>query len=373
MKPKVIVIGVGGMGSSACYYLAKQGVEVTGIEQFNIAHDKGSSHGQTRLIRQAYFEHPDYVPLLKRAYTLWHEMEQEAGDTFFRRVGLVMYGKTGQSQVLKDCRESAGLYGIPIETITPEDKRFPCYPIPDDLEGVLEPGAGYLEVERAVTAYADLAKKEGAVLLQNEKVISWQADSSSVTVQTDKNTYHADKLVITAGAWAGDVLKDLGLPLEVHRLLLFWFPAPETYHLDNGAPCFGYDLGPNRFFYGFPMVDGRGLKTAHHFPNDPVADPDQINREYKDGDAEPIKDFISRFLTDVTPQFTDHAVCMYTMTPDDHFIIDLHPNHNNVVFAAGFSGHGFKFAPVIGETLAQYALEGKTPNPVGFLKFSRFK
>lgn len=353
-----IVIGVGGMGSSACYHLARQKQKVLGIEQFGIAHDRGSSHGETRLIRKAYFEHPNYVPLLKRSYKLWEDLNDSAGVSLLNKTGLVIYGPK-QGHILTGTRKSAKEHSLPIENVS--SRKFPQFTPPKSFEGVYEQDGGYLAVEKCVEAHIDGAKKSGADLRFNEKVCGWKADNSGVTVETDSDRYFAKKLILTAGPWSGTILADLRLPLKVHRVPLFWFRSQASLDI-----CFAFDL-PYGFIYGFPKRDGF-VKIALHKPGSEVSDPTTVDRSVDSDAVEPIARAIRECLPEVDPTPVKSTVCMYTMTPDEHFIVDTHPKYPNVILAAGFSGHGFKFSSVIGEILADLAIDGMTRHPIQFLR-----
>jgi sarcosine oxidase len=369
----VIVLGVGGVGSAALYHLAKRGIKCLGLEQFDIAHDRGSSHGQTRIIRQAYFEHPDYVPLLQRAYELWHELESECGEKLLHVVGLVQIGKpTGE--VIAGVRESARLHNLSIESLSAAEarRRFPGFVIPDQMEAIFEPIAGYLLVERCVAAHAAAAQRHGASLRTDTSVQSWRIENGTVVVETDHDTFTADRLIVTAGAWAGELLRELGLPLQVLRKEVYWWPtAQQDYQASGGTPTFLYDL-PEGCFYGFPAIDERGVKVAEHSGGTPVDNPLDIDRKLDARHMRRVGKFVREYLPQLDRHPFAHSVCMYTMTPDGHFIVDRHPQNPQVVFAAGLSGHGFKFAGVLGEALAQLAVDGATPLPMDFLKLTRF-
>ncbi len=367
-----IVIGVGGFGSAAVAHLARRGATVLGLEQFDIAHDRGSSHGETRVIRQAYFEHADYVPLLKRAYTLWDELQEECGKSIFTRCGLLMVG-TPTGDCISGALHAAALHGIEVDKISPRDaaSRFPGFYIPDDCTTLFEPNAGFLNVEECVRAHVDFATKKGATVRTNERVLNWASDGSKVRVTTVKETYEAGRLVIAAGAWASHLMAGLGLPLTVLRKALFWVPAKNnTYDVSNGGPTFFYEL-PEGCFYGFPSIDGQSMKVAEHTGGLTVDDPSDVVRGLVEDDTTRFTPFVSKHLIDTEAQPLRHSTCMYTMTPDQHFIVDRHPEHENVVFGAGFSGHGFKFTSSIGEVLAQMALEQHSELNMEFLKIDR--
>ncbi|MGD9721979.1 MAG: N-methyl-L-tryptophan oxidase [Pirellulales bacterium] len=368
----VIVLGVGGVGSAALMHLARRGVRALGIDRFPPGHDRGSSHGQTRLIRQAYFEHPDYVPLVRRAFDLWEDLERASGQSLYRQVGLLQVGPAG-GHVLRGVRESARQHGLEIENLSARDcaARFPSFTVLDEHEAAFERRAGYLLVEPCVQAHAREAERLGAELRLSETIRAWRADASGCTVETDHAHYVAGKLVIAAGAWAGQLLADLGTPFEVRRKPLFWFRTrDDSYAADNGCPGYFYEL-PEGCFYGFPQIDAGGIKVAEHTGGAVVPDPLTVNRDLDPHEQQRVAHFVSHFLPRASTHCTDHAVCLYTMTPDEHFVVDRHPDHPQVAFAAGLSGHGFKFTPVLGEALADLALNGATDLPIGFLSASR--
>jgi sarcosine oxidase len=368
-----IVLGVGGFGSAAVYHLARRGVRVVGIEQFRAAHGRGSSHGETRIIRRAYFEHPDYVPLVDRAYGLWHELEQATGRSLSMQTGLVLAGPPAGEAVSGTLR-AARDHRLDIHVVLPEDarRRFPVFQFGDDQAIVYEHDAGYLDVEACVQAHIDAARAAGATIHFDEVARDWSAREGGVTVTTDHGTYEAARLVITAGAWASRLLTDVGLSLVVRRKVQCWHPvAPGHIGAHAGLPVYYFEL-PHGSFYGFPSIDGETVKVAEHSGGLVVDDPSQVDRGCHEADVAPVREFLRAVLPHVESEPQRHSVCMYTMSPDGHFIVDRHPVHQNVVVAAGFSGHGFKFTPVIGQALADLALDGRTDLPIDFLSLRRF-
>ena len=364
----VIVIGVGGMGSAACAELARRGVRVLGLDQFELVHDRGSSHGESRIIRKAYFEHPDYVPLLHRAYDLWHALERTTGRTLFLPTGLVLSGPP-HGETIQGARLSASQHGIELQNLTLNEAqlRFPGFSFPSDHDVAFEPGAGTLLVEECVQAHIDEAVRLGATIHGNEPVLEWSSTGERVLVRTSIGEYQSKSLIITAGAGAGDSLKSLDLPLKVVRKFVGWFPCRSNdYQARNGSPTFFFEL-PHGTFYGFPSLDGSTVKMAEHSGGESVIDPWNVDRACHTSDLIRLQQFLKSHLpnVDVTP--ARHAVCLYTLTPDHHFVIDRHPEWTNVAFAAGFSGHGFKFCPVVGEALADLVQCGKTTLPIQFL------
>ena len=368
----VIVLGTGGIGSAVVSHLACRGARVLGLDQFPPAHDRGSSHGQTRMIRQAYYEHPDYVPLSLRAYELWAALSERRGKQLFFQTGVLQIGAP-DGIVVPGVIASARHHGLRIEQLSPADivGRFPGFAVPESFVGVYEPVAGYLLVEQCVLAHLDDALAAGAALHSDEPVVDIQAAPGELTVQTTLAQYATKRLVITAGPWAGRWLTDLGISLVVRRKPLFWFATRSpVYRATSGCPAYLYEIN-ERTFYGFPEVDPGEIKVAEHTGGTPVADPMTVDREIHPDDVTPIEDFITTCMPDVTRRITNQKVCMYTMSPDAHFIVDRHPADERIAFAAGLSGHGFKFAPVLGEALADLALEGRTSLSIGFLSCRR--
>ncbi|MEX0677051.1 MAG: N-methyl-L-tryptophan oxidase [Pirellulales bacterium] len=367
-----IVLGTGGVGCAALMHLARRKARVLGIDRFAPGHDRGSSHGQSRLIRQAYFEHPDYVPLVQRAFELWRQLEADSGETLYHQVGLLQVGPpTGE--MLRGVRASAATHSLPIENLSAAEarRRFPGFRVPGDCEAVFETRAGYLLVERCVLAHANEAARLGAELHQGETIRAWRTDGSGVIVETDLAGYAADRLVITVGAWAGQLLGELGIGFEVRRKPLYWYRARgDAYRADRGCPAFFYELESGSF-YGVPQIDAAGVKVAEHTGGPVVDDPLAVNRDIDPADERRVAAFVAECLSGATTECTDHTVCMYTMTPDGHFVVDRHPQYPQVVFAAGLSGHGFKFTGALGEALTELALDGKTGLPIEFLSANR--
>ncbi len=368
----VIVLGAGGVGSAALWTLARRGVRAMGIDRFNPPHDRGSSHGQTRVIRQAYFEHPNYVPLLKESYRLWNELEQQSGQTLFQQVGLLEMGPA-DGVVVPGVMRAAEQHQLPVEPLGAQEiqQRWPGLRVPPELVGVFEPTAGYLLVEDCVAAHLAAAEAAGADVLRDTEVVDWRADVGGVCVRTAKGEYSAGKLIVTAGAWASRLLSGLQLALEVRRKSLFWLAVDSAqYDAAGGFPVFLCEL-PEGVFYGFPRMDGRTMKIAEHSGGATVDDPARVERTIDPDEFQRVQRFVAGFLPEVAARVVDHLVCLYTMSPDEHFVVDLHPAYQNVVYAAGLSGHGFKFAPVLGQALADLALDGATKLPIGFLSLSR--
>ncbi len=370
--PEVIVIGAGGVGSAALFYLARRGVRALGLDRFAPAHDRGSSHGRTRMIRQAYFEHPDYVPMVQRAFSQWAELSERRGSPLYHEVGLLQVGPR-DGVVLPGVLASARTHGLEIEELSAAavEKRWRGFRVPRHLAALFERRAGYLDVEDCVLAHLDEARRMGAELRIGETVRRWEATRDRVTVETDRGRYHAERLIIAAGPWAGQLLAELGLPLEVRRKPMFWYEATSNvYSCEQQSPAFLFEL-PAGIYYGFPQIDELGVKVAEHSGGTVVADPLTVNRDIDAVDRSRVEQFAAEHLPALTRRLTAHSVCMYTMTHDEHFIVDRHPTHANVVFAAGLSGHGFKFAGVLGEALADLVCDRPTAAPMDFLHLNR--
>lgn len=367
-----IVLGVGGIGSSALCHLASRGLRVLGIDRFPTAHDRGSSHGETRLIRQAYYEHPDYVPLLKRAYTLWSDLEQSSGRKLYFESGVLQVGLESGS-VIPGILASARQHHLNVEELSSADveRRFPGYRVPEPLRAVFEPQAGFLRVEDCIRAYVVAAIEKKADLLLNESVKSWRPVGRNIEVITDQGKHEAATLIVTAGSWAGELLRDLNLPLEVLRKSVYWFETDTAnYRLDRGNPGFIYET-PEGNFYGFPEIDAHGVKIGEHTRGLPVTDPLNVGREEDADETIRIQAFLQRHLPQVSTRQKRFMTCLYTLSADRRFIVDRHPEYPNVSYVAGLSGHGYKFASVLGEILADWASTGKTSLPVDFLAADR--
>ncbi len=362
------------MGSAAAWQIARRGRRVLALEQFAIAHERGSSHGETRIIRKAYFEDPAYVPLVERSYALWREAERASGQALYRRTGLLLIGPP-DGAVVAGVRRAARDHRLAIEPIDEADfaKRFGAFRRPVDSAALFEPEAGYLHVEACVAALAELARGAGAEIRENEPVIEWTARDDGVDVRTSRGRYAADQLVICGGAWAGRLLAELRLPLVVRRKVQLWFQCQDARHdVERGAPVWCYDA-PGGFHYGFPMIRPGECKAALHTGGAAVDDPSNVDRGLHESDWRAVGEFVSGHLAGVSAVPLRHSVCMYTMTPDEHFLVDRHPRSARVCFAAGFSGHGFKFCPAIGEMLAEFVCEGRALAGSEWLSLSGLK
>lgn len=367
----VIVIGCGGFGSSAMFHLAQRGLKVIGIDRFHPPHDRGSSHGETRIIRKAYFEHPSYVPLLHRAWELWEELSESVGERLIEQRDLLIAGPPG-SDVIEGARLSARLYELPMENLTAAEAaiRYPEFHLPEDYAVAIESTAGYLWAERCVSSHLDCATSLGAQLRPGETVFSLASSGSGIRVQTNRGCYSAGAAVVTSGAWTGQLLSDYARHISVLRKTLCWFPVTsENWIRKDRAPLFFVDA-PESQFYGLPSVDGKTIKVGMHTGGEVVHDPSTMSRQVTDEDERPISQFAGRYLGGMKPQASRSVICMYSMTPDGHFLLDRLPELP-VVVAAGFSGHGFKFTSVLGEVAADLVQRGQTGLDIGFLSASR--
>jgi sarcosine oxidase len=374
----VIVIGVGTFGAAACDCLARRGVRVLGLEQFTIPHNRGSHHGKSRMFRMAYYEHPNYVPLLMRAYDGWKELEDRAGVSLFHEVGALYMGRP-QSELMAGSLQSARRHGLAPRLLTHADlaTEFPQFHLPDDHIGLLESRAGYVLPELAVETMAHQAAARGAQILHDQRVVAWKAAEGYVEVQTATALHRAQSLIITVGAWAPMVVKDLGVRLTPTRQVMGWVRPVDISPFrgrdgGGGFPCWGAENDDGSLHYGFPVTEGEdSLKLALH-ARGADADPDHLDKMVTPEDERTFRSVLDSVLPGAVGPTVRTCVCMYTNSPDSHFIIDRHPTHDNVIVACGFSGHGFKFAPVIGEVLADLTVAGRTDWPVEFLSLRRF-
>jgi sarcosine oxidase len=356
----VLIAGLGAMGGAAAYHLARRGVRVCGFDRFSPPHATGSSHGQSRIIRQAYFEDPVYVPMVLRAYELWRELEREAAAALLLETGGLMIGRP-DSQLVCGARASAQQYGLHHEVIGCSDisRRFPALRPERDMVGIFEPRAGILFAEACVQAHLSCARACGAGIHCDEPVLEWQAGPSGISVSTATGTYRAELLIVAAGAWAGQLLAGIEPPLTVERQVAFWFdPKSSRDHFSAAnCPVHLWQFDDGRLAYGFPDL-GSGVKVACH-QHGYTGTPEGLTRDVLAEEVEDIRGVVRRFLPDADGAFRSAAACLYTNTPDEHFWIDRHPLHANVLIASPCSGHGFKFASVIGEILADLATRGR--------------
>lgn len=375
---ETIVLGLGGMGSAALRHLARRGRRVLGIERYFPPHAQGSSHGRSRVIRQCYFEGAAYVPLLLRAYELWEELERETGIKLLELCGGLMMGSV-DSEVVAGSLRSAREHGLPHEMLDALElrRRYPIFSLPEGSVALWEPRAGVVFPERAVEAHLDRAAQDGARMLFGTVVEGWEAGSGGVRVRTVQGEFSAENLVVTPGPWAPEMLGELGLPLRIERQVLYWF-QPEGgvgSFLPSRFPIYIWQQDERVQPYGFPALDGEqgGVKVSFfRAPESGFCTPATLDRGVGAFEAERMLECVRGFCPALAGPMVHSAVCMYTLTPDLHFMIGKHPAHENVSIAAGFSGHGYKFCSVVGEVLAELATRGRTDFDIGMFHPGRF-
>ncbi|AHG93512.1 FAD dependent oxidoreductase (plasmid) [Gemmatirosa kalamazoonensis] len=369
----VVVAGLGAMGSAAAFELARRGASVLGLDRFAPPHASGSSHGRARIIREAYFEDPLYVPLVRRAYERWAELERLAGRTLLVPTGGLMLGPP-DGVVVAGALRSAREHGLPHELLDAREvhHRVPGLRVTSDMVGVWEPRAGFLVPEAVIAAHLALAADHGAELRVEEPVRTWDAAGDGVVVTTARGTYRARRLVLAAGAWMSSLLGAASPPLVVERMVQHWFrPARDTgLYAPSRFPIFLCEYAPGRTWYGFPDV-GDGVKVALHHQGEP-ADADTLRRTVAPAEIAYVHALLRTFLPDADGAHAESAVCMYTNTPDEHFVVDRHPAWPQVIVASACSGHGFKFSSAIGEILADMALGERPTFDLAPFRISRF-
>jgi sarcosine oxidase len=373
MNFDVIVIGLGAMGSATLYELARRGVRALGIDRFAPPHTQGSTHGRSRIIREAYFEHPLYVPLVRRAYDLWDELERESGNTLFHRTGGLMIGPA-DGVLVSGARRSAAEHDVRHEMLSAEEVRWrwPAYDPPDDHVALFELRAGLLLPEACVETYLHLARQRGATARLGERVRGWRADAGGVVVTTDAASYRAERLVLAAGAWLPELVTDVPLPLSVERQMFHWFePAsrPEV-HTAARCPLALWEFERDRLVAMFPDL-GDGVKTGIHHEGE-ISDPERVRRTTTPQEDADIRALLRRLMPEAAGRLREARVCLYTNTPDHDFLVDAHPAHASVLLVSPCSGHGFKFASAIGEVAADLAARGASSFDLSPFRLSRF-
>jgi sarcosine oxidase len=368
-----IVIGAGGMGSAAVYHLARRGLKVLGLERYDIPHEMGSSHGYSRMIRYTLQEHPSYVPLVRRAYELWHELEETAGEKLVVTTGSVRAGPS-DSPYFQNAKESCDLHNIPYEILTADEinKRFLGYRFPEEISSIYQPDGGFLLPEECIVNHVRAAKAAGAEVHTQETVLDWEPQGSGVQVRTDRDTYTADRLVITAGPWASKLVPEVAAYAVPERQVLGWFqPLRPELFTPEAFPVFGVLTEEGRY-YGFPSYTVPGFKIGRSHHLEQKVDPDLMDREVHAEDEAILRQAVSRYFPLAAGELLDRKTCIYTNTPDEHFMIGVLPGRPQVSVAAGFSGHGFKFASVIGEIMADLAQKGETEHDINLFRLDRF-
>ncbi|MFL2648296.1 MAG: N-methyl-L-tryptophan oxidase [SAR202 cluster bacterium] len=357
----VIIIGLGAMGSAASYYLSKNGVKVLGLDTYEPPHKLGSSHGHTRVIREAYHEGTSYVPIVKRAYELWNELDHEIEDKLILEYGGMYLGDDGK--YLSDAKKSAKKYDIPIKEFSSKEikEKYNILNPPNNFKGLLENRSGAVFPEKAISNFLSKSINNGSSHNYNEKVIGWGKQSKFYKVETDKNNYFAEKLIFSSGAWIKNLVPSLKLPVKIERQVLFWFDPikdKDRFHYSN-MPNTGWDLDNGMEFYTQPNIENKGFKVAMHHNGKFISEND-LNRESNADDLSIVKNFLEEYIPLANGKLIDSRVCVYTNTPDFDFIIDFYPNDENIIICSPCSGHGFKFTPAIGEICSELVINNGT-------------
>lgn len=368
-----IVVGVGGMGSAAASHLARRGASVLALEQFSIPNDRGSSHGLSRIIRLAYWEHVAYVPLVRHAYTLWRELEAASGTRLLVVTGSIDAGRPAGSNIV-GARAACARFDLPFDELDSAalTARFPGYRLPPDIVAIHQPDGGFLLPERCIEAHVAAARRSGADIRSGVKVRAWDAGDGGVTVRSDDGAYRARRLILTAGAWTGGLAPSASAMLSPERQVMLWMRPlrPELFTPDR-FPVFYIDVAGGAY-YGFPNHDGAGFKIGRYHHRRERVEPDTMDRTCHDADEALLRDAAARYFPDAAGPTASMSTCLFTNTPDEHFAIGALPGVPSVVVAAGFSGHGFKFCSVVGEILADLALDGGTRHDIGLFAPGRF-
>lgn len=371
----VIVVGLGAHGSAAAASLARRGVKVLGFDAHTPPHTVGSSHGETRIIREVYAEHPDYVPLIQQSYEIWQRLEEESEPLIklMHRTGGISIGRP-QARSIIGIQRSAEVHRLKLEMLEPDDirKRWPQLNPRDEMIGAYDDRAGVLFPESCVRAQLGDAARQGAELRYGEPVTRWHPDGDGVRVHTAAGEFGAGKIVFAAGAWNRDFVSKLNLPLRIERQVLFWFEpssSPERF-LPDSFPNASWEWSPGKALYC--QADfGRGVKTAFHHDGEMLQDIESLDREVRPSDEQNLRDAIADIMPELGGNVRRSAVCMYTDTPDMHFLIDRHPGHPNVVISSACSGHGFKFSPAVGEIVADLTTDEAPPYDISLFGIDR--
>ncbi|WP_139788971.1 N-methyl-L-tryptophan oxidase [Manganibacter manganicus] len=370
----VAVVGLGAMGSAALFHLARRGVRAIGIERFEIGHERGSSHGESRAIRLGYFEHPSYVPLARKAYENWRALETLTNETILTVTGILEMGKPG-SMIVKGSLAASRLHGLPHEALDARaiEKRFPQFHLPDGYSGVWQPDGGFLQPEKANALHVKLAQATGARVVMNNPVLAIESNATSVRIITEQGTFEAGSVIVSTGAWVGEFVPQLKPVLTLTRQVLCWFEARDPADVALGSlPVFIIDGADGEVGYGFPQFTASGFKCAFHNDSGVLADAASATQDAGPADEARMRRFLERYLPAAAGPLKKMRTCIYTKTPDEDFIIDLLPADPRIVVASPCSGHGYKFASVIGEALADLATERMTAHDLSRFTIERF-
>jgi sarcosine oxidase len=369
----VIIAGAGGMGTAAAWHLASRGRRVLVLERFGLGHDRGSSHGLTRIIRLAYFEHPSYVPLLRRAFELWRALQSPAGEPLLHVTGTLDVGAPG-GMVFEGSRRSCLVHDLPHEVLSGADlrHRFAAWRVDDRVAAVYQPDGGFLVPERCIQAHAAAARGAGAVFHEHEPVIAWEVIGGRVRVRTTNTTYETGQLVLSAGPWMAALVPVLAHLMRPERQVLGWFGIEEkAAFAASRFPVFVHEAEEG-IFYGFPEFEVAGFKIGRYHHLSEVVDPDTVDRVCHDRDEAALRVAVARYFPGANGPLLRSTVCLFTNTPDEHFIIDRHPDAAEVLIVSPCSGHGFKFCGVVGEIVADLVTSGGTAHDISAFRLSRF-
>jgi sarcosine oxidase len=360
-KYPVIVVGLGATGSAALLALARRGIKALGVDRWKPPHTNGSSHGRSRIIRQSYYESPVYVPLVRRAWDLWVQLEQESGRPLLRRTGGLMLGPA-DGDLIAGARQSANLHALPHEMLTTSAlrKRFPQFTVRDATVGLFEENAGALDPEACVTVSLQQASRRGALMALDAEVTGWKEENGGIVVSTSRGRAFGEHLILAAGAWMPSLLQDDPLPLTVERQVLWWFePKKSPWRFTSArCPVFLWEWEYGRIIYGIPD-DAAGFKVAQHHEGMTV-NPNTVDRTVRPRELTQIRRILAGHIPDANGALKESAVCLYTNAPDEDFVIGRHRHSSRVTIASPCSGHGFKFASAVGEVLADLVTTGET-------------
>lgn len=370
--PKIAVIGLGATGSAALYQLARRGINVIGIEQFDIDHDRGSSHGATRAIRMVHFENPSYSSLMERAYAHWHDLEKASKRQLLRLVGIVEIGPPSGDLVRATL--AGDTKGLPREQLDAKalTRRYPAFQLPDAFVGVLQPDGGFIEAAAALAAMIGLAKARGAEILTRTKVSEINPTATGVRIETSRGDITADGAIIAAGPWMRSLLPGLKPQLTVTRQVVGWFqPRDPALFAADHFPVFIMETSYGNH-YGFPVYGDKGVKIAKHHHRHEIVGPNTYDRAVSATDEAAIRAPLSQYLPDANGPLLSSETCLYTMSPDGAFIIDHMPGYPHVVIASPCCGYGFKFSPVVGEIVADLATGRTFAHDIAQFRLQRF-
>lgn len=373
MSFDLAVIGLGGIGSSVLNYSTEIGLNVIGIDQFSPPHTYGSSHGETRAFRQAYFEHENYVPMLKEAYSMWKKFALNSKKDIFYETGVLALGKA-DGNLISGMNKSAKLHDISIDKISSSklSHKYPYFNVPKNFEAILEKKAGTLFIENIISENLKIAKSNGANVLLNSQLINWNSEGKLIELFCSNQVLKTKRLVICAGAWSDNLLSNLGMDLKIRLKHMHWINnSDQRMFINNGCPVFCFE-SDKHIFYGFPEINKNRIKIAQHTGGTLISKPSQKTNLQENFELQTTQALLEKHIPFLNFDTVKHDTCLYTMSPDEHFIVDNHPNDNRISFAAGLSGHGFKFSNILGKILCDLVTENENELNIDFLKLKRF-